>query len=259
MSTKSIHTGQGLKAALFSLPPGMPVTTAMMGGWGISRQLVHKYVKNGWLEALGSGYYRRPGDEITRNGAIAALNLQGAQLHIGGKTALAEQGSVHYLALGSQKLFLYSKKRTKLPQWFVEQFDCELRTTRLFGDEEEVPKRLQVRQQSDHAPYSPYLSSPERALLELLDEVPHRQSRDEAIKLMEPLYTLRSAVLQELLEACTRIKVKRLFFALAKELKLPVLQGLDRSRIDFGADSVYVRTQKGSSLILQHPGKQVDA
>jgi hypothetical protein len=36
------------------------------------------------------------------------------------------------------------------------------------------------------------------------------------------LFTLRPDVLQALLEACTRIKVKRLFFALVKEQNLPV-------------------------------------
>ena len=90
MSTESLHSGQNLKAALFALPKGMPVTTGQMEERGISRQLVHKYVKSGWLEPLGNGYYRRPGDEITRNGAIAALNLQGAQLHIGGTGADAD-------------------------------------------------------------------------------------------------------------------------------------------------------------------------
>ncbi len=259
MSTESLHSGQNLKTALFALPKGMPVTTGQMEKWGISRQLVHKYVKNGWLEPLGNGYYRRPGDEITRDGALATLNLQGVQLHIGGKSALAEHCSTHYLALGNQRLYLYSSKRKRLPHWFVEQFYGELRTNRLFGEEGEPGHRLQVRQQSEQDRYSPYLSSPERALLEMLDEVPHRQSCDEASKLMEPLYTLRSSVLQELLEACSRIKVKRLFFALAKELKLPVLQGLDLSHIHFGSDSVYIRTQKGSSLILRNPGKQADA
>jgi hypothetical protein len=63
----------------------------------------------------------------------------------------------------------------------------------------------------------------------------------------------RPVFFQSLLEACTRIKVKRLFFALAQDLNLPVLKTLDRSHINFGAESVYIRTQKGNSLILKHP------
>lgn len=237
----------------------MPVTTGQMEGWGISRQLVHRYVQSGWLEQLGSGYYRRPGDEVTRDGALAALAAQGISVHIGGKSALAEHGIAHYLSLGNQMLYLYSTQRRKLPSWFTTQFSCELRINRLFGEDGENSDRLQVRRRDESDQYSPQVSAPERALLEMLDDVPHKQSRDEAVKLMEPLFTLRADVLQSLLEACTRIKVKRLFFALAKELNLPVLKILDRSRIDFGAESVYIRTQKGNSLILKHPGKASDA
>lgn len=258
MSTKGLHSGNKLKEALFSLPMGIPVTTGLMEAWGISRQLVHQYVKSGWLEPLGGSYYRRPGDEITRDGALAALNAQGIKAHIGGKSALEEHGVTHYLALGSRRLYLYSSRRRNLPSWFKEQFPCEFRTNRLFSEEGDTGGRLQVRRR-DADPDSPYVSAPERAVLEMLDEVPDRQSRDEAAKLMEPLFTLRPDTLQELLEACTRIKVKRLFFALAKEQNLPVLKELDRSRIDFGADSDYIRSIKGNSLILKHPGKEADA
>jgi len=240
---------------LFSVPKGMPVTTSQMECWGISRQLVHRYVQSGWLEPLGGGYYRRPGDVITENGALAALKAQGIGAHVGGKSALSAQGVAHYLSLGNQKLFLYVTMRKKLPAWFVRLFQCELRLSHLFGEEGGVESRLAVRRQDESDPYSPYVSELERALLEMLDDIPHRQSRDEAAKIMEPLFTLRSDVLQGLLEACTRIKVKRLFFALAEEQSLPVLQQLDRSRIDFGSASVYIRTHKGSSLILKHPGK----
>ncbi len=90
--------------------------------------------------------------------------------------------------------------------------------------------------------------------LTLTGAVAALEAQGVAVQIMEPLYTLRHDVLQSLLEACTRIKVKRLFFTLADDLKLPILQQLDLSRMDFGADSVYVRTKKGSSLILKHPG-----
>lgn len=257
MSTNGLHKGNKLKEVLFSFPMGMPVTTGLMETRGISRQLLHKYVKNGWLVSLGGSYYRRPGDEITRYGALAALSAQGIQVHIGGKSALEEHGITHYLALGGHKLYLYSTRRRNLPSWFKEQFPCELRTNRLFVEEVNTEDRLHVRRR-DGGHDSPCISSPERAVLEMLDDVPDRQSRDEAAKLMESLFTLRAGVMQELLEACTRIKVKRLFFALAKEQDLPVLKELDRSLIDFGADSDYIRSIKGNPLILKHPGKQAD-
>ena len=258
MSTNSLHSSKNLKAALFSLPKGMPVTTSQMEHLGISRQLVHRYVQNGWLTTLGYGYFQRTGDELTRNGAVSALESQNLDVHIGGKSALSLRGAVHYLALGKNKLSLYGVTRKKIPDWFTRQFPCELRMSRLFGVEENLESRLQVRRLDKADPYSPYVSEPERALLEMLDDVPQKQSLDEARKIMEPLFTLRPELLQALLETCTRIKVKRLFFSLAEELKLPVLQQLDMTLIKFGAASVYVRTQKGNSLILPHPGKRLN-
>ena len=254
MSTQSLHSGKNLKTALFSLQKGMPVTTSQMVRWGISRQLAHRYVQSGWLEPLGYGYFLRPGDTLTLTGAVAALEAQGVAIHIGGKTALSLQGVVHYLALGKEKLFLYGTARKNLPDWFTRQLSCEVRMSHLFEEDGGLENRMHVRRLDENDPHSPFVSEPERALLEMLDDVPQKQSLDEARKIMEPLYTLRHDVLQSLLEACTRIKVKRLFFSLADELKLPVMQQLDLSRMDFGADSVYVRTKKGSSLILKHPG-----
>jgi hypothetical protein len=223
--------------------------------WGISRQLAHRYVQSGWLEPLGYGYFLRPGDTLTQTGAVAALETQGVAVHIGGKTALLLHGVVHYLAMGQEKLFLYGTGRKNLPGWFTRQFPCEVRMSHLFEENDGLESRIQVRRLDENDPYSPFVSEPERALLEMLDDVPQKQSLDEARKIMEPLYTLRYDVLQSLLEACTRIKVKRLFFSLADDLKLPVLQQLDLNRMDFGADSVYILTKKGSSLILKHPGK----
>jgi len=255
MSTNSLHASKNLKAALFSLPKGMPVTTSQMEHLGISRQLVHRYVQNGWLMTLGYGYFQRTGDELTRNGAVSALESQSLDVHIGGKSALSLRGAVHYLALGKERLALYGVTRKKIPDWFTRQFPCELHMSRLFKEESTLENRLHVRRLDEADPYSPFVAEPERALLEMLDDVPQKQSLDDAKKIMEPLFTLRPELLQELLEACTRIKVKRLFFALADELHLPVVQQLNVSRLDFGSASVYVRTQKGNSLILQNPGK----
>lgn len=255
MSTNSLHSSKNLKNALFALPNGMPVTTSQMEKMGISRQLVHRYVLNGWLESLGYGYFLRAGDELTRNGAVAALESQGHDVHIGGKSALSLRGVIHYLVLGKDKLTLYRMSRKKIPEWFVARFDSEICMSRLFEEENKLENRRHVRRLDEADQYSPFVSEPERALLEMLDDVPQKQSLDDAKKIMEPLFTLRSDLLQELLEACMRIKVKRLFFTLAAELNLPVVQQLNISRLDFGSASVYVRTLKGNSLILQNPGK----
>jgi len=253
MSTKSLLSRQNLKKALFALPKGIPVTSGLLEEWGISRQLTHRYVQSGWLEPLGYGYFLRPGDTLTQTGAVVGLEMQGVAFHIGGKSALSLRGVGHYLALGKEKLFLYGTSRSALPAWFARQFSCEVRRGRLFSEESDLEKRLYVRRLEENETYSPFVSEPERALLEMLDDVPGKQSLDEAGKILEPLYTLRSDAVQVLLEACIKVKVKRLFFSLAEELRLPILEQLDLSRLDFGSPSVYVHSRKGGSLVLKHP------
>ncbi len=253
MSTDSLHSSQNLKKALFSLPKGMPVTSSLLEQWGISRQLAHRYVQSGWFEPLGYGYFLRQGDTLTQTGAVAALEMQGMALHIGGKAALSLLGVAHYLSMGKEKLFLYGTARKTIPDWFIRQFSCEVRLSHLFMEENELEKRLYVRRLDGNEPYSPFIAEPERALLEMLDDVPQKQSLDEARKIMEPMYTLRPEAVQTLLEACTKIKVKRLFFSVADDLGLPVLKQLDLSQMDFGAPSVYILTRKGGSLILKNP------
>jgi hypothetical protein len=255
MSTNSLHSSQNLKNTLFALPAGMPITTRQLEQLGISRQLVHRYVSSGWLEQLGYGYYLRHGDILTQTGAVTALEFQGVAVHIGGKAALSLHGVAHYLALGKEKLFLYGTSKNSLPAWFIRQFPTEVRGGRLFNEASELANRLHVKRLDKNDVHSPYVAEPERALLEMLDDVPQKQGIDEAKKIMEPMFTLRFDALQILLEACTKIKVKRLFFHLAEELSLPVLKQLNNSKIDFGALSFYILSKKGNSLVLKHPGK----
>jgi hypothetical protein len=58
--------------------------------------------------------------------------------------------------------------------------------------------------------------------------------------------------MQELLERCKKIKVKRLFWNLAEELHLPVLKKLDLSVVDFGAKADYI-LPGGKNLVLRNP------
>lgn len=254
MSTESLHKRTSLKELLGSLPRGMPVTSRQLEARGISRQLAHRYVQSGWLKSLGYGYYLRLGDSLTQTGSVAALQNQGVPVHIGGRTALALRGLLHYLPLGQEKLFLYGAPQKNLPAWFLQMFTTEVRTGHLFQEGEGLEDRLYVSALETDEPVPPLTADSERALLEMLDDVPKKQSFDDAGKIMEPLFTLRPEVMQALLEACTRIKVKRLFHSLAEQLRLPILDSLKLERIDFGASSSYVLSHDGESLVLKHPG-----
>jgi hypothetical protein len=187
---------------------------------------------------------------------VAALQNQGVPVHIGGRTALALRGLVHYLPLGKEKLFLYGVPRKSLPEWLLQRFPTDARVGRLFREGERPEERLFVSSLESDEPASPLTADPERALLEMLDDVPKKQGLEDVKKIMEPLFTLRPEVVQTLLESCTRIKVKRLFHSLAEQLRLPVLDALKLERIDFGAPSVYVLSHEGECLVLKHPGSK---
>jgi Transcriptional regulator, AbiEi antitoxin, Type IV TA system len=78
------------------------------------------------------------------------------------------------------------------------------------------------------------VSTPERAILELLDEIPMRETFHQADVLMEGLRSLSPRRLQTLLLDCRSVKVKRLFFWFAERHRHAWLQKLDRSAIDLG-------------------------
>jgi len=78
------------------------------------------------------------------------------------------------------------------------------------------------------------MSSPERAILELLDEVPQRETFHQADVLMEGLRNLSPRRLHTLLVECRSVKVKRLFLWFAERHKHAWLKGLDRKGIDLG-------------------------
>ncbi len=79
-----------------------------------------------------------------------------------------------------------------------------------------------------------YLSSPERAALEILHLVPNKQSFEEASKLIETLTQLRPNLVQSLLEKCKSIKAKRLFLYLADKFQHQWLPKVDLSKVSLG-------------------------
>ena len=78
-------------------------------------------------------------------------------------------------------------------------------------------------------------SSPERAILEALDDLPHHASFDNLDKIFEGLVTLRPKQLMALLMRCRSVKVRRLFFVFSDRHRHPWRKHLDASKIDFGS------------------------
>ena len=78
------------------------------------------------------------------------------------------------------------------------------------------------------------LSTRERAILELLDELPDKETFHQADVLMEGLVNLSPRRMSRCLQECRSVKVKRLFLWLAERHRHAWLERLDRREIDLG-------------------------
>lgn len=188
-----------------------------MGEHGLTAKHAARLAKEGWLERLGHGTYALPGETLDRDASLASLVSAVPGLHVAGKTALSWRGVRHNLAF-RETLTLWGDKPAKLPVWFTTRFPAHYQATHLF--DAEMPPELGIAPLPAGRPDVP-VSTPERALLELLSDVGTRQTLEEARHLVESARSLRLPVLEELFSHLTRIKVVRLAHALADELSLP--------------------------------------
>ena len=216
---------------LESWPTGHVATSVWLNEMGISRQLTRRYQQSGWLEAVGVGAYKRPKEFVEWHGAVAGLQQQLAlEVHVGGPTAFSVRGTSHYVRFGKENIFLFSPLNESLPKWFTD-FDWNnpihhVRTSML-------PKELGVGTYK-HQDVQLKVSAPERAILECLHISPKEFDLPECYQLLEGQLTLRPDLMQQLLVACSSVRVKRLFLYMADKANLPVMQYLDKEKIDLG-------------------------
>jgi hypothetical protein len=247
------------------------VDSAWLEQRGYYGSLRKKYVNLGWLEQPAHRVYRRPRGALSWEQAIISLQtLLEIPVIVGGRTALELQGFAHYLAREQAEVHVYGDQappswlhKLPLPVRFVFH-----RSGRLFRNEpitraltslswnvktgegvttDPLQTGLTV-QPWGHWSWPLTLSTPERAILELLDELPDRESFHQSDKLMEGLTNLSPRRLQKLLEDCKSVKAKRLFFFLADRHSHAWLKRIQRERIDLG---------KGKRLLVR--GGKLDA
>ena len=236
---------QRLKPLLDTVPPGFLVDTPWLKARSIDPKSIHDYVARGWLERVVRGVYRRPAPPGTPNRSgeswatllLSLQRLMGYPVHVGGETALDLTGHAHYLGLGgTRRVHFYGTvpswlKRVPTPREIV------VRPSTLFRDD-----RVGI-EEVDMAPGAPVdiwrwpvqASSPERAILEALDELPRHASFDNLDKIFEGLVSLRPRRLTALLGACRRVKVRRLFFVFADRHAHAWRKHVDAAAIDFGS------------------------
>lgn len=213
---------------------GVVYTQTWLTSLGYNHDLVKSYRRSGWVESLGRGAYRLPGDKVDWLGGLHALQQQKKlAVHAGGRTALELKGYAHYGRQGREKCFLYAQSSTTLPKWFQNynwNVDLVFKATNLFP----VDLKASLMEYS-HKEVNVLISAPERAVLEMLYYVPASQGFDEAYHILEGLLTLRQELLQQLLEQCRSVKVKRLFLYMAEKGELPWFDRLNLKRINLGS------------------------
>jgi hypothetical protein len=242
-----------LNRMLLSLPEGFLADSAWLQAQGLTRSSIRDYVDRGWLERIGPRIYRRP-SQLTKaplRWDVVVLSLQQVMhkpVHVGGRTAVELSGYAHYVEAGdTSRVYLYG---AGLPSWLAKlpiSAQFETRSLGLFANSNSgvEAKRYDMRSGEasgslkDVESTSPWewsltMSVPERAILEMMDELPHRESFHQVDVVMEGLANLRPQLLGKLLRECRSVKVKRLFLWYADRHGHAWFKHLDLSAVDLG-------------------------
>lgn len=231
------------------LEGGLLVDSHLLRDKDYSTSLVRYYVSTGRIEQVTRGVYRRTLGQAEWQQEIGKLTWQQAvislqtvllrdPLYVGGLSALELQGFAHFVQQGATTVHLYGPKPP--PSW-LHKLPLEAKfkyhnDRTLFGNEpihhgltsqswKDDRNKGFIKTDEDHHFRSPAgprgwpltLSTPERAVLELLDEIPDDESFHHVNKIFEGLSTLVPRRLDKLLKDCTSIKVKRLFLFFASK------------------------------------------
>lgn len=254
------------------VPHGLVVARSwLMEKKGIERHTLDNWVKSGRLVSVSHGVYKKPDTKMTWQGLVCSLQYMHYVLAPGGLTSLELQGMGHYLQLSSQKtIHLYGLD--KLPAWmntllpnvtFIRHSQKLISSGKLFvnhsyntsdnvlsnGDPWHG-KSLTTPMLWGLDDWPMTVSSPERALFEILMDVPEKISFEHADQLMQGMASLSPRRLNTLLELCKNIKVRRLFLWFAERHKHPWFDRLDREH--FNMES---HTLGSGKRVLFHGGK----
>ena len=232
--TKSNSQGRPkLNQRLLDAPVGAVLTLAWLKSRGISPKLASYYATSGWLHRVGGGAFTVKQDVPDWLGAVFGLQQKSPSLHPGGRTALELAGLAHFLPLGDQApVYLFGRSGERLPEWF-KHLPWAGRVEHVCTNF--LPPELGLGEHQTGG-FAVRVSDPERAVIEfLLNLSTDDAGYEHASLVFEGLGTLRSSLVQSLLEKCTSVKVKRLFLHLAEKHNHPWFHQLTPARISMGS------------------------
>ncbi|MBK8973311.1 MAG: type IV toxin-antitoxin system AbiEi family antitoxin [Hahellaceae bacterium] len=246
---------QSLKALL---PYGMLATKKWLAGQGLSAHAIDNAVKTETLLLLATGVYSQYSRSVSWEGVVASMQrMEKAESHsdsvptvmVGGVSALSLSGLTQYLPLGSTPhIHLYAAG--KLPTWVARlslAVEFEGHSTNRLWPESVLMDKALIKEHKWKAELPPvYFSCPEKAIVELLMDLPDGVSFEHADELMQGLVNLSPRKLDTLLKACKSVKAKRLFLWLAKRQAYPWFSKLSVKDYDLGSGKRVVA--KGGKL-----------
>ena len=197
----------------------IPSDGVMITSWlektGFNRSEVYDYMKSGWLQRISTGVYKFTGDTPTLYGILASYQKQvDLKYHIGAASALELKGFSHYITMGKPTAVVFSPVRPEVSSKVLGTAGIE---------------------QLDYQGQSLTVSSPERAIMECILLSPSHYDLMDVYYLMEMLTSLRASLVQQLLEECTSVKVKRMFLYMSEKSRHRWFAKLDFSRITLGS------------------------
>ena len=232
------------------LPDLVPAQHLVTRRWlltqGVTRHLADNWVKRGRLVVLRPGVYANPSSSLSWKSVVSSLQRMGSDLIVGGLTSLEVQGRSHFAPLARQyRVNLFG--RDPLPPW-INRLGLPARfhrrgTSWLQADPSPPDSRDSF---GLHYPFAVFLdqdqrlgrlrvSTIERALFEVLSDVPNRFSFEHAELLLDGLPDLIPRRLNALLERTRSVKIKRLFFWLARRQGHGWLKYVPEEKIDLGS------------------------
>lgn len=227
MSTK-------IQKLITNWPNGLVKTIYGLKKLGFSQDLLTHYRKSGWLESIGEGAVIKAGDTPTIYGAVWALqNDLKLNVHIGSLSSFELLGKNYHVPFGEQRVYLFGKKK-RLPKWFTT-YDFKTKifysSAKLFSNQNDLDLR-----EYDFGTFKLKISGEVRAMMEFLHTIGRKRSfeLDHAKHLMSAISTVRPVIVNNLLQECISVKIKRLFLLLAENYEHSWVKRIEYDKIDLG-------------------------
>ena len=229
-----IVKGTKINQLLTNIDPSGLIFSSWLKSKGYSDQLQKQYRDSGWLVSLSQGVMYRAGSTLSAYSALASCNLQTGSTHrIAAHSALEYAGFNHYVPMGKPTLAVALNPAKRRPAWMGKDvFDMTFRTfhTKTFPEPEVITNSTKHGIQ--------YISSPEQAFLECLLLAPRYYDYTDLYYIMEQLTTLRSDVVQRLLESCRNFSVKRMFLYMTEKAGHCWLEEVNKEKIELGTSKI---------------------